>query len=301
MRMSDWILLQTLYECRNLTKAAKLLYLTQPTVTKRLKEMETELQTKIAERGKKGIVFTEAGEYLAARAAQINEIMEQTKRYLSQTAEERKTVLKIGASNSLSRFSMPAILGKYRTEHPGVQYALFTDNSTKITKLLERGKIDIGFICGDIPFSGERQFLGTEQAYLASSSPIDLSGAMPKSLPFIKYLTDPYSLKLIEAWWQEQFFTPLPQGCLTVENAGICKEMILRGLGFSIFFTAGYMEDFPEMKYPLYHKDKSPLVRRTWIIYKSGARADDQVRQFLDAVCDEADRVLNHAESIYPA
>lgn len=58
MRMSDWNLIQTLYECRSLTKAAGLLYLTQPTLTKRLQAIEEELGVTVAVRGKRGISFT---------------------------------------------------------------------------------------------------------------------------------------------------------------------------------------------------------------------------------------------------
>ena len=61
MHMSDWSLLQTLYTCRNLTRAAETLYVSQPTLSKRLKAIEEELHITIAVRSKQGLTFTPEG------------------------------------------------------------------------------------------------------------------------------------------------------------------------------------------------------------------------------------------------
>lgn len=53
MKTSDWALIQTLYECRNITRAAAQLYISQPTLTKRLRAIEEELGVVIALRGKR--------------------------------------------------------------------------------------------------------------------------------------------------------------------------------------------------------------------------------------------------------
>lgn len=51
VKTSDWALIQTLYECRNITRAAAQLYISQPTLTKRLRAIEEELGVVIALRG----------------------------------------------------------------------------------------------------------------------------------------------------------------------------------------------------------------------------------------------------------
>ena len=175
MQMSDWTMLQTLYECRNLTRAAELLYLSQPTLTRRLQCLEKELGVSIAIRSKRGIVFTPEGEYLAVKAAQIQSIMQEVRTHLAQTEKEPERTLSIGASNSMTRFCLPALLQKYQMSHPHVHFSITTGMSKQISRMVEQGKLDLGFVNGDFPFSGQKTLFRVEQGYLASSQRLALS------------------------------------------------------------------------------------------------------------------------------
>lgn len=265
MHMSDWSLLQTLYACRNLTRAAETLYVSQPTLSKRLKAIEEELHITIAVRGKQGLTFTPEGEYLAVKAAQINSIFQETRQQLSLMSQEISEPLSIGSSSSIARFFLPFYLQKLKVLHPHVQFHLVTRLSSQIISLVQHQKLQMGFVNGNLNFSGEKKKILTEQAYLASSSPISLE-QLP-SQPYLTYFKDPRSQRLLEDWWQEHFLSPFPPG-LTVKDGTICKEMICRGLGYSIFFTREYMEDHPDYIQPLYHKDGTPLCRDTWLIWQ---------------------------------
>ena len=64
----DWKILLELYKTKNITKAANRLYMTQPALTKRLKQIEAQFQVKIVMRTTKGVEFTEEGEYLSQKA-----------------------------------------------------------------------------------------------------------------------------------------------------------------------------------------------------------------------------------------
>ena len=64
----DWEILRHLKESRNITKTAQELFLTQPTVTKRLKQIEQEFQTQLFIRHSKGIVLTPEGLFLTQKA-----------------------------------------------------------------------------------------------------------------------------------------------------------------------------------------------------------------------------------------
>ena len=59
MKDSDWEILYELYRNPNMTKVANLLYMTQPSLTKRLQHMESEFQVTIVNRTPKGLEFTE--------------------------------------------------------------------------------------------------------------------------------------------------------------------------------------------------------------------------------------------------
>lgn len=71
MEERDWQIIKTLYEQKNITKTARVLYMSQPTLTARIKQIEESLGTKLLYRGNKGITFTETGEYTVKFAEHI--------------------------------------------------------------------------------------------------------------------------------------------------------------------------------------------------------------------------------------
>ena len=88
MKDSDWEILYELYKNPNMTKVANLLYITQPSLTKRLQHMEEEFQVTIVNRTPKGLEFTPEGEYLGEQARQYLDFMKKTKAKL----EEMKAI-----------------------------------------------------------------------------------------------------------------------------------------------------------------------------------------------------------------
>lgn len=262
MKTSDWALIQALYESRNITRAAAQLYISQPTLTKRLKAIEEELGTVIVIRTKRGVTFTPDGEYLAVKAAQMLTIMEEIRHHLAESKKQPAGALRIGASNSMARFTLPGLLQFFQQSNPGVRFDITTNLSSQLCRLVERGELDLAIAFGDIPFSGRKYHFSSEQAYLASVKPLDMSRL--SSYPYITYFKDKYTQQLIENWWAGHYRTPFPHG-LVVKHGDICREMILKGLGYSFFFVRGYMEDHPEYIYPLFHKDHTPLIRNTWL------------------------------------
>lgn len=95
MDEKDWIMLQCLYEERNITKAAEKLYISQPAMTYRLKQLEKEFGAKIVARGKKGVEFTSQGEYIAKYARNMILQLRNTKEYVRNMDEEVRGILRI--------------------------------------------------------------------------------------------------------------------------------------------------------------------------------------------------------------
>ena len=67
----DWRLLKVLHETHNITKASQSLYLSQPTLTKRLQQIESEFETELFVRHSRGITFTPKGLLLVEKATHI--------------------------------------------------------------------------------------------------------------------------------------------------------------------------------------------------------------------------------------
>lgn len=119
MKTEDWQILFTLYEAKNLTQTAKLLFLSQPALTKRLQTIEQELGAVIAIRTNKGIAFTPAGEYLAAQAGQFLKLTYETKQHLKSLIQDNFGQIKIGAPSSFTKHYLPGIIHGFNLRNPG--------------------------------------------------------------------------------------------------------------------------------------------------------------------------------------
>ncbi|MEM5780113.1 MAG: LysR family transcriptional regulator, partial [Lawsonibacter sp.] len=104
MKNEDWQLLKTLYATKNLTQAARLLFITQPALTKRLKYMEKTVGCQLVQRSNKGVSFTAEGEYLAKQANLFLDLMEETRQHLRSMGAQTNPVVRIGAPSSFAKY-----------------------------------------------------------------------------------------------------------------------------------------------------------------------------------------------------
>ena len=99
MEDRDWQILQELHRTKNITKAAQLLYMSQPALTARLQNIETEFNVRVVTRSTKGIKFTPEGEYLAHQAEEILQQLHSIKNQVQEMNNEIAGTIDIGASN----------------------------------------------------------------------------------------------------------------------------------------------------------------------------------------------------------
>ena len=110
MKDSDWKILYELYKTPNITKVANRLYITQPSLTKRLQSIEEEFRIKVVDRTTKGVEFTKEGELLARKAQQYISFMGQTRMELRKMKADNKDIIVIGTSYTYNKFVLSDIL-----------------------------------------------------------------------------------------------------------------------------------------------------------------------------------------------
>jgi DNA-binding transcriptional LysR family regulator len=278
----DWRILVTLYQRKNVTETASLLFMTQPTLTKRLQKIENELGITVALRNKKGVFFTPEGEYAASQAMKIAELLKETKKGISAITGKTQKLIRIGATNAFSRFFLPAILQKIKEVDKTMEFEITTDYSNKISKLVEQNELDIGFIFGDIPFNGNRHHLGVNHAVLVCSKPFTLED-LP-NMNRIDYSKDTFTQQLIDSWWWEHFNTP-PRIAMVATNGDTCREMVVNGLGYAIFTVEEFIKDDSRLyKIPMTNLDGSPFIRDMWLIYKTDYAKNKLVYNFVNTI-----------------
>ncbi|MGV0831363.1 LysR substrate-binding domain-containing protein [Empedobacter brevis] len=130
----------------NFTKAANELNITQPAVTKHIKETELNLNIKLFERNGTKIKLTQAGEILLKYTEEIFSIYQKMEFEIGQLQEKQKGHLRLGASTTIAQYVLPPILAEFRKRFPEIQLNLVIHNSEKIEDLLTNNKIDVGLI-----------------------------------------------------------------------------------------------------------------------------------------------------------
>lgn len=131
------------------TKAANELNISQPAVTKHIKEIENQLNTKLFDRKGTTIQLTESGKILFVYAEKSRQLYRDLEFSISQLNKQEKGKLKIGASTTIAQYILPEILAKFNSYYKDINIELVTHNSEDIAVLLKNGKIDLGIVEGE--------------------------------------------------------------------------------------------------------------------------------------------------------
>lgn len=130
----------------NITKAAQLLHVTQPTLSRQLMQLEEELGVKLFQRSNHCIILTEEGMLLKRRAQELISLAEKTRQDLMQKDAELTGELSIGCGELQSVDFLAKLLARFQTEHPLVQISIFSGNADSIKERIENGLLDMGLV-----------------------------------------------------------------------------------------------------------------------------------------------------------
>ncbi|MCS4302061.1 LysR family transcriptional regulator [Chryseobacterium pennae] len=131
------------------TKASEELHISQPAVTKHIKEIEVQLSTKLFDRKGTSIQLTQSGKILYEYAEKIRNIYRDLEFEISQINQQHKGKLIIGASTTVAQYILPEILAKFNAYYKDIKIELLTGNTEAISTLLKEEKIDLGIIEGE--------------------------------------------------------------------------------------------------------------------------------------------------------
>ena len=130
----------------NITKAASLLHLTQPTLSRQLIQLEEELGVKLFRRSKHRIILTEEGLLLRRRAEEIVSLANKTKEDLQHRQEQLTGTISIGSGELRSSRFLTQLITAFHREHPQVYFTIYSGNADNIKDRIERGLLDVGLL-----------------------------------------------------------------------------------------------------------------------------------------------------------
>ena len=129
----------------NITRAASLLHVTQPTLSRQLMQLEEELGVKLFHRSKYRIILTDDGILLRRRAQEIVDLANKTEQEF-QRQEELSGEISIGAGESNSMTALSQKMAAFRREHPLVRFSIYSATADDIKDRLEKGLLDLGLL-----------------------------------------------------------------------------------------------------------------------------------------------------------
>ncbi len=276
----DMEILCALNHSKSITKIAETFYLTQPSVTREIQNLEQELQIQILHRTNKGVTLTPQGTYFAKQAEHILDIINRSK-LTAQTIDNNDAGhLRIASANSYSQFILPGLLQKYTAMYPNITFDINTTMSNNVIKMVQGGKVDFGIVRGDFSFHAVKKLISVDECYLFASSPFELED-LPR-MSRIAYPLSPSSQTLFDDWWFEYFSHP-PNVGFNVSSLSISYEMVRKGLGYSILLTQGIdLKKDDMMMLPMIRKDGTAVSRNTWFICNDEEGLSPAAKRFVE-------------------
>ena len=282
MKDSDWVILYELYKNPKITQVASALFMTQPTLSKRLQLIEDEFQVRIVNRSTKGVEFTKEGEYLAKQAREHIYLINTAHYEIEAMKQEGYGIIKIASSYTYCKFQLLQIIAEYRRTHPFIRFEIQNVRSDELIQTIEDGLADVVFIRGDYEGPIKRRLVSRENAYILSKEKI-LIEDLPV-LPQINSMLGGKSKWVIEQWWNRRFSCPPIIG-VTVRDVDLCWKMVQLGGSYTLsFISEEQLQEFRFAHICMEDENGIPLERSTWFACAENIRRPQYVDEFIEYV-----------------
>lgn len=135
---------------QSITRAADVLHISQPTLSKQMMDLEAQLGKTLLIRGRKSVTLTEDGAYLRTRAQEIIDLMEQTETALLSDSKLISGDVQLGCGETLAMERITRIFKRIHDEYPQVRFHLYSGAADSVLSRLDKGLLDVGLLISPI-------------------------------------------------------------------------------------------------------------------------------------------------------
>ena len=136
-------------KCLNMSQVAKDMYISQPSISQCISEIESEVDAKLFDRIGKKLYLTHEGQIFYEYTRRILNIYEEGINVI-RSSKSNKGKLVIGASTTIGTYIMPYIIHKFNQKEKDIEISMIIDNKQNIEELILHNKVDIAFIEGTV-------------------------------------------------------------------------------------------------------------------------------------------------------
>ena len=237
------------YKTKSFTKAAELLYTSQPTISEHMQNLEARLNCRLFDRLGRSILPTAAAQLLYPRAVAILEDLRRLESDITTTGNVISGELILGASTIPGTYILPTVAAAFKREFPGISFEIRINDSAKIVEAVADNELFIGVVGAKIstakllyqPFAEDELILAA-----AGNNPLPAEITMADlcQLPFIVRERGSGTRKTTESLLAKQHRT-LDQLniCATLGSSAAVKEAIKANLGVSVISKHAVRDD----------------------------------------------------------
>ena len=138
---------------KNITRASKMLHITQPTLSRQLHQLEQEFGTTLFHRGKHSITLTTAGLLLYRRAGEFAELEEKTAQEMQNSGESIIGPIAIGIGETNSMIDLAHAMAAFEKEYPEAYFEIHTATADDVKERMENGLLDFGILLEPVDIS----------------------------------------------------------------------------------------------------------------------------------------------------
>lgn len=143
-------------EAGSMSKGSEKSFITQPQMTKIIKSLESELQTKLLVRNYRGVQTTAEGQILYAKTKELIDLTNQIELSIKNHLHLPNGEIRIGVYDSIARYFFPDFLRTFRSSFPGIKIHLYTGRSLDLLDKLKKESVDL---CLVVANSDEAAFM----------------------------------------------------------------------------------------------------------------------------------------------
>jgi len=221
------------------TRAANLLGVSQPTLSRLVQRLEKQLGAKLVVRGPQGVVLTDAGEHFLSHAARALASIDSGIAEVSELSGEPRGEVKMGALPTIAAYVLPPVVAAFHKAHPAVKLIIHEGFSGALEAKVVRGELDLAMVqyppkseevSALLLWHEEHRLAVPPQHRLAGSKkPVDLQTLVDEHFVVIPGMPGMRKMEELCAAVGKR-----PQIALETENLESVRRMIEAGLGISL-------------------------------------------------------------------
>lgn len=226
-------------EQKSFTRAAAVLHVAQPALSRSVRALEADLGVALFERSERGVALTDAGHLLKRRAADLLAEFAHVRDEVGARARELGGEFMFGMPPSMQHLATLPLLRAFRREHPGVLLRFTEGISVTLSEGLQAGRIDIAVLAANEPLAAlHNEPLLSEAMYLVGPRKARLSPARPVSIervaaePLMVTLRPNSVRALVEAALARVGRTLAP--VLEANATSVMLQMVTAGEGYTV-------------------------------------------------------------------